>query len=245
MARSRRKNNDFWEAISGLLFLAFLMAWNYFRTNPVMASAGCGIFAGVLVFGSLWLRKRVAVKQVNRAAGRQMYLDFTPREFEHAVADLFRAQGFKAKLTPGSGDGGIDILLEKEGKHYGVECKQYKKQLGPKYIRDFIGALQLRKLRAGFFVTTSSFSEEAVAAAKKSEYAIKLIDGEVLGRWQQHIRTKVSNGRTAHTAFIPFAWWLNLSRLEQWIICIAGFAIISTATFIMVYLGGTSIGLIQ
>jgi hypothetical protein len=125
-----------------------------------------------------------------------------------------------------------------------VECKQYKNVLGPKYIRDFIGALQLRKLKAGFFVTTSGYSQQAQTTAKQSDYQIYLLDGERLGHWQRQIQQKVEKGESHHTAFIPFPWWLQLSRSEQIVLLILLFLTSFVVTFAIIYVGGDNSGLV-
>lgn len=234
--RSRRQNDA--DGLFGFVVLVTMLVATYFQSNPIITSVSCAGMATLTLLGSLWFRQRAATRAVNRVAGRQMYLDYTPREFEKAVAELFRAQGYHAKVTPGSGDGGVDILLIKDGIHYGVECKQYKNVLGPKFIRDFIGALQLRKLKAGFFVTTSSYSEQARQAAKNSDYQISLIDGEMLGRWQRQLQQKVETGQIHHTAFIPLRWWPPLSQGQKTTIVILLAVTTFVATLALVYIVG-------
>ncbi len=45
-------------------------------------------------------------------------------------------------LTPASGDGGIDLILIKDGERILVQCKQYAKPVGPAPIRELYGVLQ-------------------------------------------------------------------------------------------------------
>ena len=52
-------------------------------------------------------------------------------EFEHWCADLLEKNGFiNVAVTPGSGDQGVDVLAEKGGIRYAVQCKCYNKDLG-------------------------------------------------------------------------------------------------------------------
>lgn len=238
--RRRRQQNDVDGLFGGIILAAMLLA-TYFQSNPIITSISCAGIATLSLIGGLWLRQRATTRTINRVTGRQMYLDYTPHQFEKAVAELFRAQGYHAKLTPGSGDGGLDILLSKDGEQYGVECKQYKDTLGPKFIRDFIGALQLRKLKAGFFVTTSGYSEQARLSAKNSEYQIQLIDGEMLGRWQRQLQQRVEMGQIHHTAFIPFPWWPPFSRAQKATIVTLLMVTTFVVTFALVYAIGLNV----
>lgn len=240
--RTRLRRND-GDAISAGLLLFVFWVFTYFQSDPLLISISCGLFVSAFAFFALWLRQRMTVRRLNRIIASQLYLDYSPRQFEKVVADLFRAQGYEAKVTPGSGDGGIDILLNKVGKTYGVECKQYKDAnvLGPKYIRDFIGALQLKRLKAGFFVTTSSFSQQARIAAKESEYQIYLIDGEALGRWQRTVKQSMDTGKPHTIAFLPFRWWVAMSRPQQAVVLILLFLALFTAAFMALYVGGSEI----
>ena len=52
-------------------------------------------------------------------------------EFEYFCADLLRKNNFgNVEVTQGSGDHGIDILAEKDGITYAIQCKCYSKDIG-------------------------------------------------------------------------------------------------------------------
>jgi restriction system protein len=49
------------------------------------------------------------------------------REFEELVAKAYRRQGYTVIENPGSGpDGGIDLVLKKDGNLVLVQCKQWR-----------------------------------------------------------------------------------------------------------------------
>lgn len=60
-----------------------------------------------------------------------------------------------------------------------VQAKRYAEanKIGAGAIRDFYGALGLKDVTKGIFVTTSAFSESAVQTAEKLGARIVLIDG--------------------------------------------------------------------
>ena len=58
-------------------------------------------------------------------------------QFEHRCAELLRYRGFhKVTVTKGSGDQGIDILAQKNGLKYGIQCKYYSHPVGNKAIQE-------------------------------------------------------------------------------------------------------------
>lgn len=60
-------------------------------------------------------------------------------QFEQEVAKVFRLQGYKARVTKGSGDDGVDIVLNKGGKVIIVQCKHYINKVTPEPIRALWG----------------------------------------------------------------------------------------------------------
>lgn len=96
--------------------------------------------------------------------------EITPEEFEHYVATEFQAKGYEAEVTRFVIDGGIDIVLKKKEKIYGVQCKY----LAPNRYVDtvdmlhFLGALVNMRADGGFFVTTGKFTATGYEIAKRN-----------------------------------------------------------------------------
>jgi restriction system protein len=101
------------------------------------------------------------------------------KEFEFYVAGLFRNLGYKADVVGGSGDGGIDIVLERDGKKSYVQCKQYSSKVQVDKVRDFYGAIVSKFANAKcYFVTDNCFTLPAEEFAR--DKPIELIDGQKL-----------------------------------------------------------------
>ena len=82
--------------------------------------------------------------------------DMEGHEFEYFCADLLRDKGFlDVEVTRGSGDFGVDILAEKDGVTYAVQCKCYN--AGRDYYDRMVGVV----------MTNQYFTSAAVDAAKK------------------------------------------------------------------------------
>lgn len=98
----------------------------------------------------------------------------TGHAFEQAVANLFRNIGFTAEVSNRGGDGGIDIILQKEGRKIAVQCKRYKSSVGPHVIRDLWGTMNYLGFDEGCIVTTTGFTKGVTSFA--NEKNIFLID---------------------------------------------------------------------
>jgi hypothetical protein len=85
-----------------------------------------------------------------------------PYEFEREIAVLFDKHGFKTKVTKGSGDGGIDIILFKNSEAGIVQCKRHKTKVSPSVIRDIYGTMLGGKYKFAYVVCPAGFSEESM-----------------------------------------------------------------------------------
>lgn len=89
-------------------------------------------------------------------------------EFEYFCADLLRKKGFiEVEVTKGSGDYGIDILAEKEGVTYAIQCKCYTAPIGVKAIQEAYAGRDYYDRMVGAVMTNQYFTTPAVEAAKK------------------------------------------------------------------------------
>ncbi|MCG6144150.1 restriction endonuclease [Leptospira bandrabouensis] len=110
-----------------------------------------------------------------------------PDAFERLFKRILRESGFhQVEVTGKSGDGGIDgkgIFRIAGFISFNVlfQCKRYRNNsVSASEIRDFRGALQGRADK-GLFVTTSSFTREAIKeATRDGAPPIDLIDGDAL-----------------------------------------------------------------
>lgn len=113
-------------------------------------------------------------ERVLRRATWQYWLSLTPTDFEEAVGDLFLDKGYEVWTTRATGDHGVDLYLEKDGKKYVVQCKTYKKVLGPNAARDLYGTMTAQGADEAFLVAPSGFSTATKEFCK--DKPIKLLD---------------------------------------------------------------------
>ncbi|MGD0486939.1 MAG: restriction endonuclease [Syntrophorhabdales bacterium] len=109
------------------------------------------------------------------------FMHLSPTAFEAFVLEIFETFGFSGSLTPSSGDEGVDIRIRSKAGLIVVQCKKYDDNgtIGGKELREFFGALVHFQAVHGYFVTTSTFTEQAQSFARQHDN-ITLIDGESL-----------------------------------------------------------------
>lgn len=89
-------------------------------------------------------------------------------DFEYFCAQLLKRRGFQdVEVTKGSGDYGIDILAEKDGVTYAIQCKCYAAPVGVKAIQEAYAGRDYYDRMVGAVLTNQYFTSPAVEAAKK------------------------------------------------------------------------------
>lgn len=117
--------------------------------------------------------RRERMQQVNGL------LQLAPRQFEHAVAQLYETMGYVVEVTPAVNDEGRDVIATRGRERLYIECKRYalRRTVGRPELQKLVGALPNSSAR-GVFVTTSSFSGPAREYAKAR--GVELVDGKAL-----------------------------------------------------------------
>ncbi len=85
------------------------------------------------------------------------------KDFERLIAAILRADGYTIEVRGGEKpDGGIDMIAEKGGKRYIVQCKSYWKQdIEVSLIRELYGVVCAEKADGGMFFTCTGFTAPA------------------------------------------------------------------------------------
>ena len=98
----------------------------------------------------------------------QEWDDMEGHEFEYFCADLLKRRGFQdVVVTKGSGDFGIDILAERDGISYGIQCKNYHSPIGVKAVQEVYAGRDYYDCMVGVVMSNQYFTGPAVEAAKK------------------------------------------------------------------------------
>lgn len=134
------------------------VAVNLFLTNTVIIV--CLILVTAVLFVYFFKRKRLVEPE--------HFDTLEGHEFEYYCADLLRKKGFiEVEVTKGSGDYGADILAEKDGVTYAIQCKCYTAPIGVKAIQEAYAGRDYYDRMVGAVLTNQYFTTPAVEAAKK------------------------------------------------------------------------------
>jgi restriction system protein len=113
----------------------------------------------------------------------------TPSFFERLVVELLVKMGYggsrrdAARAVGQVGDEGIDGIIDEDRLGLDtiyIQAKKWDNVVGRPEIQKFVGALMGKRAKKGIFITTSSFSAEAVNYVSSIDAKIVLIDGRRL-----------------------------------------------------------------
>jgi restriction system protein len=121
------------------------------------------------------------------------------RDFEILIGEAFRLQGYQVTELGGNGpDGGVDLVLRKDGEKFLVQCKQWKAlKVGVQTVRELYGVMAANDATGGFVVTSGRFTEEATEFARGRN--VRLLDrSQVIG-----LIKSAKTARSAPQSFPP------------------------------------------
>lgn len=113
----------------------------------------------------------------------------TPSFFERLVVELLVKMGYggsrrdAARAVGQVGDEGIDGIIDEDRLGLDtiyIQAKKWDNVVGRPEIQKFVGALMGKRAKKGIFITTSSFSADAVNYVSSIDAKIVLIDGKRL-----------------------------------------------------------------
>ncbi len=132
---------------------------------------------------------KTTIEGLERARTREWnqsdLLNFGPIEFEHLLANCWRAYHNAAKATRGTKDGGIDVVIEnKNAETLVVQAKRYKSgnTVGIAEVQRVAGLLEEFSADRAVLVTSSSFTSSAIESAARMD-RVELVNGDRLCDW--------------------------------------------------------------
>ena len=155
-----------------------------------------GIFRGVfsliaglvrLIAAGVWLLVRLLIapfaylwrRLTSKSRRAEQCHSLTGSEFEAYVALILRDNGFRdVKMTGGSGDQGVDILAERNGRLYAIQCKNYKGSVGNFAVQEAFAGAQYYGCDRAAVICPGTFTRAARELAQKT--GVLLWDAERL-----------------------------------------------------------------
>lgn len=127
--------------------------------------------------------------------------------FERLVVELLLSMGYGGSRKDAgqaigkSGDEGIDGVISEDRLGLDIvylQAKKWEGTVGRPEIQRFVGALHGKRAKKGVFITTGSFSAEAVAYVDHIDPKIVLIDGRRLAELMIDFDVGVNTAATYH-----------------------------------------------
>lgn len=161
-------------------------------------------------------------KELNLSLANELLAEICkmdPYRFETLVVELLIKMGYGrlrygSQATKKSGDEGIDGIVTADKLGFDsiyIQAKRFKDNtVGRPDIQKFVGALAGQGAQKGIFITTSSYTKEAIAFVEKNlNYKIVLIDGTRLAELMIEYELGVSTQYTYHVKQIDSDYFLE------------------------------------
>ncbi|WP_279159918.1 restriction endonuclease [Thomasclavelia cocleata] len=135
----------------------------------------------------------------------EMILSKEPIFFERLVLDLLNKMGYafddeSVIATKYTGDEGIDGIIKEDKFGFSniyIQAKRWNGTVGRPEIQKFLGAVAGQGGSKGLFITTSSFTRDAIEFAKKQlQVKLILVDGKMLANLMINYNLGVSVVKT-------------------------------------------------
>jgi restriction system protein len=205
----RRRNNSWadnlvlapWWVSAVLALLAYAILPSVLPAAVVKGGLVVIITLGLLTISALSaIRSLRSRSLLDTQTGVDSLRDLPWKRFEDVLAEAYRRQGYQVVEMLGSGaDGGVDLLLRKDGHVVVVQCKRWRgKPVSVQIVRELYGVMIDQRAAAAKIVATTSFTPDAVAFAKGKP--IELVDSKALLRL---VRDAQTSGRLAISSGEP------------------------------------------
>ncbi|WP_293624555.1 restriction endonuclease [Salinisphaera sp.] len=120
-------------------------------------------------------RRRKLLATARAAEGAGPILQMGWQEFEQCVHAWFEEQGYRVAATPAGPDGGIDLILKRDGERLFVQCKHWRaSRIGVAVVRELYGVMVAEGATGGFVVGVGDFTSAAQEFANGRN--IELVD---------------------------------------------------------------------
>ncbi|WP_426700274.1 restriction endonuclease [Rhodanobacter sp. Col0626] len=156
----------------------YLSGLGKLASEGVYAPLGWVLLVGCWIAAlASFLGRRSRRKLLDKQTGVDSLRQISWRQFEQLTGEAFRRQGYAVEETGlGGADGGIDLILRKDGKTTLVQCKQWQSwQVGVKVVREMLGVLVHERADAVKIVALGDYTSDARRFAQGKP--IELIHG--------------------------------------------------------------------
>ncbi len=130
-------------------------------TTATIITVIVGIVVLVLLAVWIWYMKQ-------NSGDDAIFDDMEGAEFERYCAELLEAKGFEnVENTPASHDFGVDIIADKDGISYAIQCKCYSDNVGIRAIQEAYAGKDYYDSMVAVVMTNQAFTKTAQEFASK------------------------------------------------------------------------------
>jgi restriction system protein len=164
-----------WWANASLAVLSLLVLTPVF---PPLAMVVFLFFAAMAALSAL--RAALNARMLERQTGIDSLRELSWKQFENLLGEAYRRQHYAVKETLGGGaDGGVDLVLRRNGDTTLVQCKRWNgKPVPVQIVRELYGVLLHRGASKAKLVATTNFTSDAIDFARGKP--IELINAKKL-----------------------------------------------------------------
>lgn len=117
-------------------------------------------------------------------------------EFEVFVADLFEAMGHRGMVLGGTGDQGVDIVVNPRGQRIAVQCKNHSKPVNNKAVQEVYAGAKHHRCVEAWVVSPAGYTRGAIELAKSTD--VTLCDAETVRKWIKNV-DRIEKERASET----------------------------------------------
>lgn len=172
MAKRRKSKKELNSVYVLLIIALFIIIYKSFESTAIVFISATVVIIALLGTKILLYKlkenrlKNSGIRDIDQMDGYQ---------FEYYLNELFKANGYKSKVTKARGDYGADLILKKNRVTIAVQAKRYSKAVGIKAIQEIAAAKSFYNADKAWVVTNNTFTKQAVTLAQS-------LDVELIGR---------------------------------------------------------------
>lgn len=163
----------------------FLLLALFFFTLAWIGDAGLRSLVAVVIacLSIVWWSKEKSNWQKICSVELADVDNMTGHDFEQYVGKLMARLGYRTEVTKGSGDNGVDIIAERDGIRWAVQCKRQQSNVARDAVSDAVAATlsTLFNCSRAMVVTNGYFSRAAEQYGKSTN--CMLVDRNILASW--------------------------------------------------------------
>jgi hypothetical protein len=127
--------------------------------------------------------RSVAAKELDDSFRRLNAMD--GREFELFVARIFLALGYDVKLTPATGDQGVDVLVENNSERVAIQCKNLARSANNKPVQEVHAGAKYYGASRAWVVAPAGYTSGAFQLADRVD--VELYDLTDIEKWIERV----------------------------------------------------------